>query len=67
MTAIDNTILNVLEKQSFFSIRELIKITYISTITVYGYRKQSLGFVMKHLHGIPHSFLAIQKAQHVIL
>ena len=71
-TIIDDAILDALDRQPFSSllfssIRELAKLTCISTTTVHQHLTQSLGFVMKHLHWVPHALTEIQKAQRVVL
>jgi histone-lysine N-methyltransferase SETMAR len=67
MAIIDDTILSALEKQPFSSIRELANLICIPATTVYRYLTHSLGFVVKHLHWVPHSLSATQKAQRITL
>jgi hypothetical protein len=66
-TAIHNAILDVLEKQSCFSIRELAKLTRIPTATVHRHLTGSLGFAMKQLRWVPHGLMDTQKAQRLTL
>jgi hypothetical protein len=62
---IDHAILEGLENQPFSLIRELAKLTDIPTTQIYPHVTQSLGFVVKHLHCVPHSLTAPQKAGRV--
>jgi hypothetical protein len=64
---IDDAILEALDKQPFSSVRELVKLTCIPTTTVYQHLTKSLGFVLKHLRWVPHTFTNTQKAQRVTL
>jgi hypothetical protein len=64
-TILDHAILEALENQSFPSIRELAKFSCIPTAPVYRHLTQSLGFVVKHLHRVPHSLTVPQKSEHV--
>jgi transposase len=63
----DDSILDALDKQPFSSVRELAKLTYIPTTTVYWHLTRSLGFVVKHLHWVPHSLTDTQKAPRITL
>jgi transcriptional regulator of acetoin/glycerol metabolism len=52
---IDNSILEALDQTPFASVRELAKATCIPRTTVWRRLTESLGFVVKHLHYVPHS------------
>jgi hypothetical protein len=67
MIVIDQVILDALEHYSFSSIRELVHLTCIPTITVYRHFTQSLGFVVKHLRWVPHTLTPTQKTERAIL
>jgi hypothetical protein len=63
-TVMDDAILDALQQQPFSSVRELAKLTCIPRSTVHRHLTQTLGFVVKHLRGIPHSLTDAQKASH---
>jgi hypothetical protein len=52
---IDNAILQALDQIQFTLVKELAKSMCISIATVWRCLTKSLGFVVKHLHWIPHS------------
>jgi hypothetical protein len=56
---IDSAILDALEKQLFFSIRELAKLTCMGITTVHWQLTRSLGFVVKHLCWVPHNLMGL--------
>jgi hypothetical protein len=64
---IDDAILDALDKQPFSSVRELAKLTFIPTTTVYRHLTRSLGFVLKRLRWVPHTLTDTQKAQRITL
>jgi hypothetical protein len=64
---IDGAILDALDKQPFFSVKELAKLTCIPTKMVYRLLTRSLGFVVKHLRWVPHTLTETQKAQRITL
>jgi hypothetical protein len=64
---IDNAILHAVDKQPFSSVKELTKRICIPTNTVYRHLTISLGFVVKHLRGVPHTVTNTEKAQRVTL
>jgi hypothetical protein len=66
-TIIYQTILDALEKQPFSSLHELAEFTCIPTTAVPRHLKQLLGFVVRHLHWVPHSLTATQKTERVTL
>jgi hypothetical protein len=51
---VDNAILKALDQIPFASVRELAKAICIPRTTVWRRLKESLGFVVKHLHCVPH-------------
>jgi hypothetical protein len=55
---------DALEKHLFFSIRELNKLTCVST-PVHRHLMQLFGFVMKHLRSVPHGLTPARKAERV--
>jgi hypothetical protein len=57
---IDKAILQALDQTPFASVRELAKAMCISTTTVWRRLTRSLGFVVKHLHWIPHGLTEAQ-------
>jgi hypothetical protein len=57
---VDNAIRQALDQTAFASVRELAKATCISTATVWQCLTRSLGFVVKHLHWVPHSLAEAQ-------
>jgi hypothetical protein len=57
---IDNAILQTINKIPFASVQELAKSMCISTATVWWGLTRSLGFVVKHLHWVPHSLTEAQ-------
>jgi DNA-binding MurR/RpiR family transcriptional regulator len=52
---VDNAILESLDQTPFASVRELAKATCIPRTTVWKFLTESLGFIVKHLHWVPHS------------
>jgi hypothetical protein len=52
---VDNAILEAFGRTAFASLRELAKATCIPRTTVWRSLTKSLGFVVKHLHWVPHS------------
>jgi hypothetical protein len=66
-TIIDDAILDALNKQPFSSIQELAKFICILTTPIHRHLTRSLGFVVKHLHWVPHSLTETQKGQHVTI
>jgi hypothetical protein len=52
---VDHAILEALDQTPFASVRELAKATCIPHTTVWRRLTESLGFVVKHLHWVPHS------------
>jgi hypothetical protein len=66
-TIIDDPILQVLDTQSFPSVRELVKLACIPTTTVYRHFTESLGFVRRHLRWVPHTLTDTQQARRVTL
>jgi hypothetical protein len=58
---IDNAIFQALDQTPFVSVRELAQATCISTATVWRCLTRSLGFVVKHLHWVPHSLTEAQR------
>jgi hypothetical protein len=58
---VDNAILQALDQTPFGSVQELAKPTYISTATIWRRLTRSLGFVVKHLHWVPHSLTEAQR------
>jgi hypothetical protein len=50
-----------LNKTPFASVQELAKSMCISTATVLQCLKRSLGFIIKHLHWVPHSLTEAQR------
>jgi hypothetical protein len=65
--AINDAILDALEKQPFLSIRELAKLTCIPRTTIHRHLTKSFDFVLKHLRWVPHRLTHIQKNQRVEL
>jgi hypothetical protein len=65
-TIVGHAILEAVENPPFSSIRELAKLTFIRTTTVYRHLTQSLGFVVKHLHWVPQSLRAPQRVERVV-
>jgi hypothetical protein len=57
---IDNTILQDLNETPFASVQELAKSMCISTATVWRRLTRFFGFVVKHLHWVPHSLIGAQ-------
>jgi hypothetical protein len=51
---IDDTILSALEVQSFGSVRHIGRLTRLARSTVDWHLTRSLGFLVRHLHSIPH-------------
>jgi histone-lysine N-methyltransferase SETMAR len=62
ITVVGNAILDALKQQPFSSIREIAKLTCIPRTTVHRHLTSSLGFVVKHLHWVPHELTANQKS-----
>jgi hypothetical protein len=65
--SIDQIILDALEHYPFSSIRELAGSTCIPTTTVHRHLTQSLGFGVKHLRWVPHTFSPTQKTERATL
>jgi hypothetical protein len=57
---VDNAILEALDQTPFASIRKLAKATCIPRTTVWRRLTESLGFIVKHLHWVPHSLTDAQ-------
>jgi histone-lysine N-methyltransferase SETMAR len=66
-TVIENAIVQALGQQPFALIREIAKLTLIPPTTVYRRLTQFLGFVVKHLHWVPHSINGAHKDQRAIM
>jgi hypothetical protein len=63
----DHAILAALEDSSFASVRQLFRLTYLPSTTVYRSLTQSLGFVARHLQWVPHALSDAQKGERVNL
>jgi hypothetical protein len=61
--AIDQAILDAFEHHPFSSIRELALLSCIPTAIVHRHSTQSLGFVVKHIRWVPHTFTPPQKTE----
>jgi hypothetical protein len=62
---VDNAILEALDQIPFASMRELAKTTCIPCTTVSRRLTESLGFVVKHLHWVPHSLTDAQRQNRI--
>jgi DNA-binding MurR/RpiR family transcriptional regulator len=62
---IDNAILETLDQTPFASMHELAKATCIPRTTVWRRLTESLGFVVKHLHWVPHSLTSAQRQDRI--
>jgi hypothetical protein len=60
LDVVDNTILEALDQTPFASLRELAKAACIPCTIVWRRLTKSLGFVVKHLHWVPHSLTDAQ-------
>jgi hypothetical protein len=63
----DQTILVALEDSPFASVRQLSRLTHLSSTTVYRHLTQSLGFGARHLRWVPHALSDAQKGERVNL
>jgi hypothetical protein len=63
----DEAILSALQEYPFASIRALSRLTHLSRTSVQRHSPQSLGYVIRHLHWVPHSLSADQKAKRVAM
>jgi hypothetical protein len=63
----DQVILAGLEDSPFASVRQLSRLTYLPSTTVYRHLTQSLGFVVRHLRWLPHALSDAQKGERVNL
>jgi hypothetical protein len=67
LAVIRDAILDALKQQPFSSVREIAKLTCIPRTTIHRHLTCSLGFVVKHLHWVPHTLTVTQKVQRVTL
>jgi histone-lysine N-methyltransferase SETMAR len=58
---IDEAILSALEVQPFGSVRDIARLTRLARSTVHWHLPRSLGFLVRHLRGIPHVLTEQQK------
>jgi hypothetical protein len=58
---VDNSVLEALDQTPFASVRELAKATCIPRTTVWRRLTACLGFVIKHLHWVPHNLTDAQR------
>jgi hypothetical protein len=58
---LDQTILDTLEKQRFAFFQELAQLTRVRTTIAHQYLMHSLGFMVRHLHWVPHGLTATQE------
>jgi hypothetical protein len=63
----NQAILTALEDNPFASVRQLSRLTYLPSTTVYRRLTQSLGFVARHLRWVPHALSDAQKGERVNL
>jgi DNA-binding IclR family transcriptional regulator len=67
MIVINQAILDALEQYPFSSIQELARFICIPTKTVHRCVTQSLGFMVKHLRWVPHTFTPTQQTERATL
>jgi hypothetical protein len=63
----NEAILSALQEYPFSSLRALSRLTHLSRTSVHRHLTQSLGYVIRHLHWVPHSLSADQKAKRVAM
>jgi hypothetical protein len=63
----DEAILSALQEYPFSSVRALSRVTHLSRTSVHRHLTQSLGYVRRHLHWVPHSLSADHKAKRVAM
>jgi hypothetical protein len=62
---VDNAILEAPDQTPFTSVHELAKTTCIPHTIVWRRLTESLGFVVKHLHWVPHSLTDAQRQNRI--
>jgi hypothetical protein len=63
----DEAILSALREYPFSFVRVPSRLTHLSHTSVDRHRTQSLGYVIRHLHLVPHSLSAEQKVKRVAM
>jgi hypothetical protein len=63
----DEAILSALQEYPFSSVRALSRLTHPSRTSVHRHPTQSLEYVIRHLHWVPHSLSADEKAKRVAM
>jgi hypothetical protein len=62
---VDNAILESFDQTPFASVHELVKATCIPCTTVWRRLRECLGFIVKHLHWVPHSLTDAQRQNQI--
>jgi hypothetical protein len=63
----DEAILSALQEYPFSSVRAFSRLAYLSRTSVHRHLIQSLGYIIRHSHWVPHSLSADQKGKRVAM